>query len=95
MPRARPNSRIKDLPDIALLATTQPIDGTRLRAALEATFDDRGTHELPHSLPDPPAFWVQPYSAMAAMDDLAWTTLEELTRVTSSFFRVWTLKNLP
>ncbi len=85
MPRARPNSRVKDLPDIALLATAQPIDATRLRAALEATFDYRGTHELPHSLPDPPVFWAQPYSAMAAMDDLAWTTLEALTQVASSF----------
>jgi hypothetical protein len=29
MPRARPNTRVKDLPDIALLATTGPLDATR------------------------------------------------------------------
>lgn len=31
MPRSRPNSRMKDLPDLALLATAQPIDAMRLR----------------------------------------------------------------
>jgi hypothetical protein len=31
MPRARPNSRVKDLPDLALLATAQPFDAKRLR----------------------------------------------------------------
>ena len=41
MPRARPNSRVKDLPDIALLATTQPIDAKRLRAAFDQTFTFR------------------------------------------------------
>ena len=33
LPRVRPNSRVKDLPDIALLATAQPLDATRVRAA--------------------------------------------------------------
>jgi hypothetical protein len=34
MPRPRPNSRVKDLPDIALLATAQLIVARRLRDAL-------------------------------------------------------------
>jgi hypothetical protein len=34
MPRARPNTRVKDLPDIALLATTRPLDAVRVRSAL-------------------------------------------------------------
>jgi len=33
MPRPRPNSRVKDLPDIALLATAQAIDARRLQEA--------------------------------------------------------------
>jgi len=53
MPRARPNSRVKDLPDIALLATAQPLDAKRLRAALEQTFTFRRTHSLPVMLPEP------------------------------------------
>src|SRR6266545_2807757 len=43
MPRARPNSRVKDLPDLALLATAQTIEAKRLRAALEQTFTFRKT----------------------------------------------------
>jgi hypothetical protein len=49
MPRTRPNSRVKGLPDIALLATAQPMGAKRLRAALEQTFAFRMTHALPAS----------------------------------------------
>ena len=65
MPRQRPNTRVRDLPDIALLATTGPIDGGELRRAIEATFSYRATHTVPASVPPPPASWEAPYSAMA------------------------------
>lgn len=68
MPRPRPNSRVKDLPDIALLATAQPIDAKRLRAALEQTFTFRKTHPLPAVLPEPLPAWATPYAAMARED---------------------------
>ena len=51
MPRAHPNSRVKDLPDIALLATSRTIDARRLRSALDQTFTFRKTHPLPATLP--------------------------------------------
>jgi len=35
LPRARPNSRLKDLPDLALLAGVKPLDSKRVRAALD------------------------------------------------------------
>jgi hypothetical protein len=54
MPRARPNSRVKDLPDLALLASAGPLEAERLRAALEQTFTFRKTHALPPALPAPP-----------------------------------------
>ena len=54
MPRTRPNSRTKDLPDLALLAKAQAIDARVLRAALEQTFEQRKTHPLPLALPAPP-----------------------------------------
>jgi hypothetical protein len=54
MPRARPNSRVKDLPDLALLASAGPLEAERLRAALEQTFTFRKTHALPAALPAPP-----------------------------------------
>ena len=85
MPRARPNTRVKDLPDIALLATTQPLEAARLRAALERTFEFRATHPLPSALPEPPATWLAPYEEMARENELAWTTLEQLTAAVGTF----------
>ncbi|MEP7246105.1 MAG: nucleotidyl transferase AbiEii/AbiGii toxin family protein [Gammaproteobacteria bacterium] len=85
MPRARANTRVKDLPDMALLATTGPLEAWRLRAALERTFEFRATHPLPSSLPDPPANWSTPYVEMARENELAWTTLEQLTAAVGTF----------
>jgi hypothetical protein len=70
MPRTRPNTRVKDLPDMALLATTASLDATRLRAALKKTFSFRATHPLPPSLPHPPENWLKPYSEMAQENEL-------------------------
>lgn len=85
MPRSRPNSRVKDLPDIALLATAQPIEAKRLRAALEQTFTFRKTHALPASMPAPLAAWTTPYAAMAREDRLAWLTLDDVTKAAQTF----------
>jgi predicted nucleotidyltransferase component of viral defense system len=85
LPRARPNSRVKDLPDLALLAQTGPFDVVRLRAALERTFTFRSTHELPAHLPDPPSQWAAIYTRMAATDDLPWRTMDELLVTVRSF----------
>ena len=54
LPRSRPNTRVRDLPDIALLATTGPINEVELRLAFERTFRFRGTHSLPTSFPRRP-----------------------------------------
>ncbi len=85
MPRARPNTRVKDLPDIALLATVQALDARLLRAALDQTFGFRKTHTLPRALPDPPAAWAAPYAAMALADRLGWPTLSEVTLAARAF----------
>ena len=85
MPRPRPNSRVKDLPDIALLATVQSIEAKRLRAALEQTFIFRKTHALPAMLPEPLPAWATPYAAMAREDKLAWPTLDEVTTAAKAF----------
>jgi hypothetical protein len=85
MPRIRPNSRVKDLPDIALLATAQAIDAKRLGDALDQTFAFRDTHSLPAMLPDPLPAWELPYAAMARSDQLTWSTLNEVTRVAKAF----------
>jgi hypothetical protein len=85
MPRTRPNSRIKDLPDIALLASAQRIDAAHLRQALEQTFGFRKTHSLPVAVPAPPPEWAMPYAAMAREDQLGWTTLDEVTKAAKAF----------
>ena len=85
IPRKRPNSRVKDLPDLALLATVRPLDATRVRLALEQTFGFRKTHDLPLSLPGPPATWSAPYAAMAVEDQLRWRTLFDVTAAARAF----------
>lgn len=78
-------ARVKDLPDMALLAQTGGFDSRHLRDALEKTFGFRHTHELPPSLPDPPATWTAPYARMAAEDELPWRTLAEVTGAVRAF----------
>lgn len=85
MPRTRMNTRVKDLPDIALLAGIQPLQATRLRKALEQTFTHRATHPVPPALPDPPPNWTTSYQQMARDNELAWPTLQELTFAVATF----------
>jgi hypothetical protein len=85
MPRSRPNTRVKDLPDLALLATVQPLDASRLLEALEQTFSFRKTHAIPAALPDPLSAWATPYAAMAREDRLLWPTLSDVTQAARSF----------
>jgi hypothetical protein len=85
MPRPHPNSRVKDLPDLALLASAQAVDAERLRAALEQTFTFRKTHALPASVPMPHEAWTTPYAAMARDDDLVWPTLDAVTKAVKAF----------
>lgn len=83
--RDRPNSRVKDLPDIALLATARDIDGTELRAAIDRTFENRTTHPVPELVPAPSAAWEPVYARIASNDGLEWRKLEEVTRAVQSF----------
>lgn len=85
MPRPRPNSRVKDLPDLALLASAGELAANTLRAALERTFTFRATHPLPASLPEPPAFWARPYEAIVEADHLAWTSLPAVHQAAAAF----------
>ena len=85
MPRPRPNSRVKDLPDLMLIATTGPLDARRVRAAIEQTFAFRGTHDVPERLPDPPESWEAPYVTIANEDRLRWTTLADALEAARAF----------
>jgi hypothetical protein len=85
LPRPRPNSRVKDLPDIALLATVADLGSVALRSAIGETFAHRATHAVPSSLPDPARSWEPVYARMAASDDLPWRTLDGLVLAVRAF----------
>ncbi|MBI4817500.1 MAG: nucleotidyl transferase AbiEii/AbiGii toxin family protein [Deltaproteobacteria bacterium] len=85
MPRSRPNSRVKDLPDIALLATARALDAKRLRTAIVQTFDHRKTHPVPDRLPEPSSAWSAPYASMAREDLLPWPALGAVTSAARDF----------
>jgi hypothetical protein len=85
LPRKRPNSRVKDLPDIALLAGVREIEAEHLRGAFEQTFTSRKTHALPLSLPPPPTSWAAPYARMVDEDELTWSDLATLTHAVEAF----------
>jgi len=85
VPRKRPNSRVKDLPDIALLATSREIDAESLLRAIRRTFDHRATHAVPVAVPEPPELWAPVYQRIAAEDGLRWATLDEALSAVRAF----------
>ncbi len=93
IPRDRPNSRVKDLPDIALLASVRSLDGGALRRAIRHTFEHRGTHPVPSETPRPPSTWAPVYSRIATTDGLPWATLDEVVGKVRAFLNPVLLEN--
>jgi hypothetical protein len=65
-PRETPNSRVRDLVDLVLILEHEPPATERVRAAVDATFQRRGTHPVPDIVPEPPSGWAKPFAALAA-----------------------------
>jgi Nucleotidyl transferase AbiEii toxin, Type IV TA system len=66
LPReGRPNSRVKDLVDLALLIEQVKLDIAHLPKAIRDTFQRRKTHEVPTVLAEPLASWSAPFAEMA------------------------------
>jgi hypothetical protein len=61
----RASTRPKDLIDILIIAASTELDAKRLISALHDTFQSRATHDLPDSLPEPPADWKPAYKRLA------------------------------
>jgi hypothetical protein len=59
------STRVKDLVDLVLIATSGAIDARKLRTAIERTFEARGRHGIPDRLPPPPGDWGVPFRRMA------------------------------
>ena len=66
----RPNTRVRDLVDLVLLLENEYLDDDRCRVAIRTTFDQRGTHEPPSDLGDPPGGWTDDYAALVADLDI-------------------------
>lgn len=66
----RESSRVKDLVDIVLIGSIAVFRAGRLRNAIESTFAERATHDIPASMPPPPATWRDQYHHLASDVDL-------------------------
>lgn len=85
LPRTRPNSRLKDLPDLALLSMVRTVDAAALRDGIRLTFEHRNTHAVPLGLPDPPAEWCARYPRFAQGARLPWESLGDVLARARSF----------
>lgn len=80
------NTRVKDLVDILLLASLQPLSGINLQQALHVTFASQGTQVLPPFLPEPPNGWAQPFRRLADETGLAWREIDDAVDAARRFF---------
>lgn len=77
--------RVRDLPDLALIASAGPLDAAAARAAIDALFYVRATHSPPSWIAAPPATWARPIEALIREDRLSWKTIEEILGVVRQF----------
>jgi hypothetical protein len=85
LPRARPNSRVKDLPDMALLGLSGVISARALHSAIAGTFKHRNTHAVPPSLPPPPPTWEAVYARLAVAEGLRWQNISAVLDAVTRF----------
>jgi len=76
-----PNSRVKDLVDMALLIDRETLNMTKLREAIRITFNRPGSHDPPILLPRPPKEWEKIFSALAQECSLGKTVAEAFQAV--------------
>ena len=89
--RDRDNTRVKDIVDIVLLMDSGLLEPNRVKRALRATFETRGTHPLPERLPMPPTDWAEPYAALAQDLQLPVVTLQEAYTYLNTCWQEWDL----
>ena len=81
----RPNSRVRDLPDLVLLIE-DGLDPHGAHRAAAHVFEVRGTHPLPIALPDPPAGWGPRYAQLAGELDISARTVDDAMTVVRAFW---------
>jgi hypothetical protein len=82
----RPNSRVRDLPDLVLLIEEGLEPNEELLAVVTHVFSERATHDLPKELPDPPVFWADSYSTLASELEITAKTIEEAMALLRPFW---------
>jgi len=85
----RDNTRVKDLVDLVLLVDSGLLDPESVRCSLRATFETRSTHPLPPRLPQPPADWEEPFSALARDVGLPVETVEAALDLLGARWEEW------
>ena len=68
---------MKDLPDLAILASLGTLDSDVLRTAVKQTFVHRSTHEVPRALDRPREQWRLPYERLASLHLLCLSSLPD------------------
>ena len=82
----RPNTRVRDLPDMVLLIDDGLESTPELLSIVSRLFEARGEPAMPDELPDPPSFWHENYRALAAELDVSAKTLDEAMTAVRSFW---------
>jgi hypothetical protein len=90
----RLNTRTKDLVDLVLLIERGPPDREQTRTALRATFETRGTHPLPATLPPPPPSWAKDFPAMASEAAISTTDCLAAFTIVNAFWGTLALADL-
>jgi hypothetical protein len=87
LPRSTPNSRVKDLVDLALLVRAGELEPSVASAAIDATFGRRATHAVPRHLDPPPAEWLNQFAELSE-GCLASATMSEAFETVNAFCEV-------
>jgi hypothetical protein len=67
------------------VASLEQFNSTKLKQAIDATFQARASHAVPQELPDPPERMSVSYRQLARQLDLPWPTIEEAGQAAALF----------
>jgi hypothetical protein len=84
----RPNTRVKDLVDMVILARTKSLNLEILKGALKQVFKVRLTHPLPQQIDMPPKTWETPYNNLAKECDLILSLVEAFRVIEKIYSRM-------
>jgi hypothetical protein len=81
------NSRVKDLVDLVLILDRDAPAPETVKPAIQATFNHRGTHDVPVMFPAAPTTWATSFTAMAEQVYISETTIEGAVARLNSYWK--------